>query len=99
MARELTADWFDRQCDGAPTELVGRAGEFVRVVGSVVSPDALARAGAVALAQAIDQAGDRRSALDLLAADALVTLALAAQVEHDPAALERFASSLLALEA
>jgi hypothetical protein len=65
----------------------------------VVSPDALAGAGAVALAKAIDQAGDRRSALDLLAADALVTLALAAQVEQDPGALERFASSLLAVEA
>ncbi len=98
MARGLTPDWFDRQCDGAPPALVDRAAEFVGAVGAPVSPEAMARAGAAALTKAIDQAGDRKSALDLLAADALVTLALAAQVEEDPGALERFASSLLTTE-
>ncbi len=100
MARELTTDWFQRQCEGAPAELVDRATEFVRVAGGTgsVTPESLAQAGAVALSKAITEAGDRRSALDLLAADALVTLALAAAVERDPAALEGFASSLLAVE-
>jgi len=39
--------------------------------------------------------GDRSVALDLLAADALVTLALKAQAAHDPASLDRFAGELL----
>jgi hypothetical protein len=39
--------------------------------------------------------GDRSAALDLLAADALITLALLAQAERDPASLHQFASSLV----
>ena len=39
--------------------------------------------------------GDRSVALDLLAADALITLALLAQAEQAPAALGAFATSLL----
>ena len=99
MAGELTARWFEEQCEGAPAALVERASDFARQAGGPHSPEALAEAGAVALARAIEQSPDRSSALDLLAADALVTLALAAQVERDPAALERFASRLLANDA
>jgi hypothetical protein len=97
MAGELTPDWLERQCEGAPAELVARATAFVRSGsgGEATSPEALARAGAIALTTAIERADERRSALDLLAADALVTLALAAAVERDPIGLEAFASSLL----
>jgi hypothetical protein len=40
-------------------------------------------------------AGDRRVALDLLAADGLITLALLAQAERSPQHLREFAASLL----
>lgn len=42
--------------------------------------------------------GDRSIALDLLAADALITLALLAQAERAPERLGDFAESLLAAE-
>ncbi|HYC33936.1 MAG TPA: hypothetical protein VEB59_16720 [Gemmatimonadales bacterium] len=39
--------------------------------------------------------GDRSAALDLLAADALITLALLAQADRDPARLAEFAAGLI----
>jgi hypothetical protein len=58
--------------------------------------DVLARAGRHALSfVAAHPEGDRTIALDLLAADALITLALLAQSQAGPEALESFASSLL----
>lgn len=57
--------------------------------------DALARAGAAALARVLAQPGDRSAALDLLAADALVTLALLAQALQAPERLGAFADELL----
>jgi hypothetical protein len=51
----------------------------------------LAAAGLAALKTAVGQSGDRSVALDLLAADALVTLALLHRAEHDPAGLAAFA--------
>jgi hypothetical protein len=56
---------------------------------------ALAAAGAAALDAVTCRPGDRTVALDLLAADALITLALLAQAEHDPAGLGDFAAGLL----
>jgi hypothetical protein len=49
-----------------------------------------------ALEAAIHQGADRTVALDLLAADALVTLALLAQAESTPADLGAFAGQLRA---
>jgi hypothetical protein len=100
MARELTESWFAAQCRGAPPALVERAAEFARQSGAEgrVNPESLARAGATALQRAIVGSHDREGALDLLAADALVTLALAAQVERDPTRLAAFAGSLLVAE-
>ena len=57
--------------------------------------DTLADAGAAALQRVLSRPGDRSVALDLLAADALVTLALLAQAEHAPGDLERFADGIL----
>jgi hypothetical protein len=48
------------------------------------------------LARVIQHPGDRSIALDLLAADGLITLALLAQAELDPEHLEAFAAGLLA---
>ena len=53
---------------------------------------ALAAAGQAALDRVLSHAGDRSAALDLLAADALITLALQAQAEEAPERLEEFAS-------
>jgi hypothetical protein len=49
----------------------------------------------MALARVVTHPGDRSAALDLLAADALITLALQAQAEDAPERLEEFAISVL----
>ena len=48
-----------------------------------------------ALDQVLAHPGDRSVALDLLAADALVTLALLAQAQRAPERLSEFAGSIL----
>lgn len=59
------------------------------------TPAALAAAGRGALEQVLVHPGDRTVALDLLAADALVTLALLAQAQRDPGRLAGFAADVL----
>jgi len=61
-------------------------------------PVALASAATAALDEVARQPEGRGAALDLLAADALVTLALLAQAEADPSRLRSFATSLLQTE-
>jgi hypothetical protein len=56
---------------------------------------ALAAAGRRALERVVAHPGDRSVALDLLAADALITLALLAESQHRPERLGRFAAGLL----
>jgi hypothetical protein len=73
---------------------VRRHVQAVGVSGS--QADVLARAGRHALQHVVAHPeGDRSIALDLLAADALITLALLAQAQAAPGVLEEFASSLL----
>lgn len=62
---------------------------------SATSPESLAACGRHALDRVLARTGDRSVALDLLAADALVTLALLAQAQHAPERLEAFAAALL----
>lgn len=88
----MAEGWLDSQLAGAPEALVERTREFVT---DPVTADTLAVAADQALGRAIGAGCDRRGALDLLAADALVTLALAAQNEVEPDGLARFARSLL----
>lgn len=57
-------------------------------------PERLAYAGRRALENVCKHPGDRTVALDLLAADALITMALQAQAELDPANLADFATRL-----
>jgi hypothetical protein len=59
------------------------------------SPEALAASGRRALERVVAREGDRSVALDLLAADALVTLALLAQAQQAPEELGAFAAALL----
>jgi hypothetical protein len=59
------------------------------------TPEALAASGRRALERVLTSAGDRPVALDLLAADALVTLALLVQAQTSPERLGGFAAGLL----
>jgi hypothetical protein len=59
------------------------------------APEALAESGRRALDRVLGRTGDRSVALDLLAADALVTLALLAQAQQAPERLGVFAAALL----
>jgi hypothetical protein len=89
------ADWLRQRSAGAPAPLVERARSYLAQVGQSNDPaDDLARAGLAALETTTGSAGDRQAALDLLAADALVTLALLVRAETDPAALAGFAARI-----
>ena len=88
--------WFVDRTAGAPGALRARARHYleaVPVAGSRAA--ALAAAAELALAAAVSRGRDRAAALDLLAADGLITLALLAQAEDRPEALGDFASSLV----
>lgn len=58
-------------------------------------PDRLAHAARLALGSVEEHPGDRSAALDLLAADALITLALLRQSQDDAGGLHAFATRLL----
>jgi hypothetical protein len=88
--------WIAHRVGRAPAELrdqILRGTEGVSATASL--PDALADAGQAALDRALAAPADRRTALDLLAADALITLALLAQAEVRPEELGRFAGALV----
>lgn len=90
------ATWFAEHTTGAPGALRARAAHYLGAVsGSTPHPEALAAAGALALAAVVADGRDRAAALDLLAADGLVTLALLAQASEAPDALGRFAEHLV----
>lgn len=91
------SDWLDRHTRRAPAALAECVRRHVKAVDfSGSQADILARAGRHALQDVVAHPeGDRSIALDLLAADALITLALLAQAKAAPGALEEFASSLL----
>lgn len=87
--------WLADRLDEGPVELAARARDILRMVrGDRPLPERLGQASRVALDRAMEGGRDRRAALDLLAADTLVTLALAAQVDLDPAGLAEFARRL-----
>ncbi len=90
--------WFAAHTDGAPARLRERADEFFRNTEPVALPRRLAIAANAALTTA-SGATSREAALDLLAADALITLALLAAGERDPASLAVEARALRELAA
>lgn len=92
----MLADWLDQYTSQAPAALRARVREHAEPAGTTVPlPVALAAAGRRALDRVVDHSGDRSVALDLLAADALVTLALLAQAQAAPERLGEFATSVL----
>jgi hypothetical protein len=91
--------WLDRHTNRAPEPLRERVQRHLSGPATAASaettPGALAAAGRRALEQVLVHPGDRTVALDLLAADALVTLALLAQAQRDPGRLADFAAGIL----
>lgn len=90
----MRSDWIEQRTAGAPELLRGRVGEYLDVTGATDDPAGLAAAGESALGAAIAAGADRAGALDLLAADALITLAMLAAAERDPARLGSSAQTI-----
>jgi hypothetical protein len=89
-------DWLERHTSQAPVALRARVRDLTLTCDPATAvPDALAAAGRRALDAVVAHPGDRSVALDLLAADALVTLALLAQAHTAPERLGDFAVSVL----
>lgn len=89
------AEWLAARGSGAPADLVARAGAWLsRVPPTGNASRDLADAGRLALGAVIDSLGGRAAAADLLAADALVTLALEARAAEDPPSLGDFAAGI-----
>ena len=92
----MIADWLDRHTSRAPAALRMRVREYTLSAAGRDCPAAtLAEAGRLALERVVAHPGDRSVALDLLAADALVTLALLAQAQDHPERLGEFAAGVL----
>jgi hypothetical protein len=87
--------WLERHTSQAPTALRSRVAHYALHTAGPSISETLATAGQTALREVLSHSGDRSAALDLLAADALVTLALLAQAEAGPDRLEEFATSIL----
>ena len=87
--------WLERHAAHAPPVLRDRVKEFLAAAPAGALPGRLSAAGAAALASAEARLEDRAAALDLLAADALVTLALLAEAQREPAGLHAFAGAML----
>jgi hypothetical protein len=91
----VSSDWLDRHTSHAPPALADRVRQYALAASGSTPAAMLAAAGQSALAQVLSHPGDRSAALDLLAADALITLALQAQAEDSAEGLEAFAVSVL----
>lgn len=91
--------WLAERTARGPAVLRARVLEHAAAVGDLETPsERIALAAERVLAIVEEHPGDRSIALDLLAADALITLALLAQAERAPEQLGQFAESLLAAE-
>ena len=90
------ADWLERHTAEAPPALRARVHERALTMPPTGElPAALALVGRETLERVAAHPGDRSVALDLLAADALITLALLAQAQRAPEDLARFATTIL----
>lgn len=91
--------WLEARTAAAPPVLRERVLEHAAAVDDALPlAERLALASERVLAIVEEHPGDRSIALDLLAADALITLTLLAQAESTPAELGAFAERLLAAE-
>lgn len=86
MADAMEA-WFTARTAGAPPRLLEASAAWWHAASGDTAGARLADAGRLALDAAIAAGASRDAALDLLAADALITLALLAEAEADPTSL------------
>jgi hypothetical protein len=93
----VDADWLLQHTRQSPTLLRARVQQYAAAATAPTLAEALSVAAEAALAQVLSHPGDRSIALDLLAADALITLALLAQAQTAPDQLEEFAISVLGM--
>jgi hypothetical protein len=91
----VDADWLDQHTADAPSALRARVQQYAKSENASSLPSHLSSAARAALTRVLAHPGDRSVALDLLAADALITLALLAQAQTAPEQLEEFAISVL----
>ncbi len=93
------AEWLTAHIEGGPLRLRDRVREHAAASTDGGTPaEQIALAAERVLAIVEEHPGDRGIALDLLAADALITLALLAQAETAPGDLGAFAERLLSAE-
>ena len=88
--------WAERHTHEAPQFLRARvmALASMRSLPPGTIPERLAFAGRRALENVCKHPGDRTVALDLLAADAQITMSMLAQADLDPTRLDEFAERL-----
>ena len=91
----MDAAWLDQHTVKAPSALRTRVRHYLPDAATVLDPDQVSAAADAALTRVLEHPGDRSVALDLLAADALITLALLAQAQTAPEHLEEFAIGVL----
>ena len=92
---KVQGNWLERHTSQAPPAIRARVEQHARAASGPTLPRSLAAAAQTALERVLSHPGDRSAALDLLAADALITLALLAQAQAAPERLEEFATSVL----
>ncbi len=93
----VDADWLRQHTSNSPALLQARVQQYAAVASAPTLAGALSEAAEAALSRVLSHPGDRSIALDLLAADALITLALLAQAQTAPDQLEEFAVSVLGM--
>jgi hypothetical protein len=93
----VDADWLLQHTRQSPTLLRARVQQYADAASGPTLAGTLSAAAEAALSQVLSHPGDRSIALDLLAADALITLALLAQAQSAPEQLEEFAISVLGI--
>jgi hypothetical protein len=93
----VDAGWLLQHTRQSPTLLRARVQQYAADASGPNLAGSLSAAAEAALSQVLSHPGDRSIALDLLAADALITLALLAQAQSTPEQLEEFAIAVLAI--
>lgn len=85
---------MERETARAPAALRSRVRDYLPG-STAATPEVLAGSGRAALDRVLARDGDRSVALDLLAADALVTLAFLVLAQTSPERLGSFAAAVL----
>lgn len=94
MTPVADGEWVTQHTAGAPARLRRQVEGYFAAEPSGALSDRLAAAGDAALRAATSAGSTRAAAIDLLAADALITLALLVGAERTPATLADLAAEL-----